>query len=57
MKKHITGKVFLTGSRKTIDRLIYTENGKFFIKWHDARIEVKNEFPDVTCGWRTVEAY
>lgn len=57
MKKHMTGKVFLTGSRKTIERMIYTENGNYFIKWNKEYIEVENEFPNVTNGWKTVKAY
>lgn len=58
MKKHMTGAwIFLTGSKKRVNRTIYTENGKYFMKWYGEFIEVFNVYPNLTMGWITVEAY
>lgn len=58
-RKAFTGNIFLTGSKKYISRVIYTDGTKHFIKWHGQYIEVinSNNVSNVTAGWRTVEAY
>lgn len=46
-------RVYLTGSRRTIERVIHKEAGKFFVVWYGNMIEVKKG----SSGYYTVEAY
>ena len=46
-------RVYLTGSRRTIERVICKNAGKFFIAWYGNMIEVKKG----NSGYYTVEAY
>lgn len=61
MKKHMTAEIYLTGSKKYINRTIWIEDGKPYIKWHRKLAEVynwhHNGIPMVSRGWRTVEDY
>ena len=58
MIKHMMdATIYLTGSRKHVKRTIYTENGKYFVKWYGQYIEVFNIYTNLTIGWVTVEAY
>ena len=58
MKKVTNGIICMSGSRKEIDRAIYTDGKKYFVKWYGQYIEVYNIHGGiVTSGWRTVEAY
>ena len=45
--------IYLTGSRKTIQRSVYEENGKYFIKFYGQYIEVVRNWSD----YCTVEKY
>lgn len=52
--------IYLTGSRKTIERVLWrSEDGAYWIKWYGEMIKVyhPNGYVNVTAGWRTVEAY
>ena len=49
-----THKIYLTGSRKFIERCVVTDGTKYFIKWYGNMIEVKLGFSGY---FRTVEAY
>ena len=40
MEKIGTGRVWLTGSRKTIERVVYKDGDKLFVKWYGQMIEV-----------------
>lgn len=58
MKKHMTGaRIWLTGSRKSIERTVYTDGMTYFVKWYGEYIEVENHSTLATMGWMTVEAY
>lgn len=59
MEKYTYGRVTLTGSQKRVDRVIYTDGSKYYIKWYGTMIEVNNVYGigKVTAGWRTVEQY
>ena len=46
--------VWLTGSRRTIWRNVYEQDGRFFVKWYGALIEVKRGDSN---GFVTVEKY
>lgn len=46
-------RIYLTGSRKTIQRVVYKKDGLFYIKWYGEYIEVKKG----TAGYYTVEPY
>ena len=45
--------IWLTGSRKTIKRMVYKDNDKFYIKWYGNPIEVIK----ANMGYTTVESY
>lgn len=53
MKNIGTYKVYLTGSKKTIKRAIYEQDGKTFCKWYGQMIEVLKGTND----YYTVEQY
>ncbi len=60
MRKHGSNyKVWLKGSRRMVERTVYTDGQNYFIKWYGNYIAVKNAsgFNNVTSGWVTVEEY
>ena len=60
MKNMGTRLVYLTGSEKTVERVLWMdENGAYWVKWYGEKIQVYHPqgFTNVTSGWRTVEDY
>ncbi len=60
MKKHRSYcLVWLKGSRRKIERTVYTDGKKYFIKWYGEYIEVINQdnANNVTDRWVTVDNY
>ena len=53
MTKYGINKIWLTGSRTTISRCVYEDNGKYFVKWYGKFIEVGRG----TYNFYTIEQY
>lgn len=51
--------VFLKYSRRKLERTVYTDGQKYFIKWYGEYVEVVNTdgVNEVTDRWVTVESY
>lgn len=54
MKRIGTDLVYMTGSRITVERLIWAQNGRFYAKWYGNMIEVAKASH---CGYYSVEEY
>ena len=50
-------KIWFTGSKGFFERLVWEENGEYWVRWYYETIRVTNPNGEVTQGWRTVEAY
>ena len=53
MKNTGTYQIYLTGSRKTIRRAVFDDNGRWFVIWYKQLIEVLKG----TTGYYTAEPY
>jgi len=53
MTRFTSDRIYLTGSRKTIQRVVFTENNLYFIKWYGQYIQVEK----CATGFCTVEKY
>lgn len=53
MRKFKTDRVWLTGSRREIERVIYQDGERFFVKWYGNMIQVEQG----RSGFYTVEMY
>lgn len=51
--------VWFKGSRRKIERTVYTDGQKYFVKWYGEYIEVINldNVNNVTDRWVTVDEY
>lgn len=51
--------VWLWGSRRTVVRTLFEDNGHFYIRWYGNFIEVRqcDGFPNVSSGWSSIESY
>lgn len=58
LRKHYSGAVIaVRGTTKEVVRTVYTDANRYFIKlWGDI-VEVVNQYPNVTAGWKTVDIY
>lgn len=52
-KRFTSDRVYLTGSRRTIQRIVFEENGLYYVKWYGEYIQVAK----AATGYYTVEPY
>ena len=60
MEKLEAKRIYLTGSRKTVERVVWKDNdGRYWIRWGGEMVQVYHPdgYVNVTAGWRTVEDY
>lgn len=58
MKKHYSGAVVsIRGTARDVERTVWTDGDKYYIKLFGEVIEVTNPHPGVTAGWKTVGVF